>query len=399
MSVNVLLTGATGAIGPHLAAELLASPRVDRLHVLVRPNCAPAPQRFDNWAIKVWELLPRDLHHDRSRLQLVVGDLANETVGPAWRDLAREVSVILHAAADTRFHAPAQEQWNINVTGTQRLLDWARTCPRLGRFLQVSTVCVAGSAMGRIPEASFRPPRFLNRYEETKWEAERLALAAPLPVQVARVSVVMGSHESGIVHNPGALHQVLRWFGRGAMPLVPGTQETTVDMICAETAAKCLAKAATMSDAPPSIFHIAAGDAAIPLPQLMQATWEHFAPSRRREQPFPRIVDLQTYRAARSTLDKPARHAAAGRTAAGRTAASLTTAGRTAAGVADWIDSFLPGLLQPRTFNTTRAQDMWGGPLPLEDWRGTLKRVIGFLCRRQGCGAGVPPASAASLVV
>lgn len=367
MPVNVLLTGATGALGPHLAAELLGNPLVRRIHVLVRPGTLSAQDRFNAWTRKVRSILPNTRGHELSRLALLIGDLAESRPlldDPSWQALSRDTHIILHAAADTRFHAPPQEQWNVNVDGTDRLLKWAKHCPRLSRFVLVSTVCVAGATTGRIPERSIRPSAFLNHYEQSKWEAEQRVLASQLPAQVARVSVVMGSHRTGIVHKPGALHQVLRWFGRGAMPVVPGTPATTVDMICAETAARCLARAATMPATPPSIFHIAAGDAAVPLPQLMQATWAHFAPARRHEQDVPRIVDLQTYRATRLSLDRPTR--------------------QTAAGLADWIDSFLPGLLQPRTFDTTNAQTMWAGPLPLEDWRQTVERVIGYLCRRQG---------------
>ncbi|MEZ0263844.1 MAG: hypothetical protein ACAI43_03885, partial [Phycisphaerae bacterium] len=52
------------------------------------------------------------------------------------------------------------------------------------------------------------------------------------------------------------------------------------------------------------------------------------------------------------------------------------------------IDSFLPGLLYPRVFDTTRAEAFWGGPLPLEPWQQTLGRVIAFI-RAQGRERGI----------
>lgn len=368
MSVNVLLTGATGALGPHLAAELLDSPQVQRIHVLVRPGALSAQDRFNAWTRKVRSILPTTASHELSRLALLIGDLAEPRPlldDPQWQALARETHVVLHAAADTRFHAPAHEQWNVNVEGTRRLLHWALCSPRLQRFVMVSTVCVAGATTGLIPERSIRPAAFLNHYEHSKWEAEQLVLGSQLPVQVARVSVVMGSHRNGVVHKPGALHQVLRWFGRGALPLVPASLQSTVDLISAETAAQCLARLALSSTHPHPICHIAAGDAAVPLAQLMQFVWDHFAPSRPAggHAAPPRIVDPQTYRRLQaSTKQDPA---------------------SSAIRVAQWIDSFLPGLLQPRTFLTATAQAHWGGPLPLHDWRDTLEKVIRFLCRRR----------------
>ncbi len=40
--------------------------------------------------------------------------------------------------------------------------------------------------------------------------------------------------------------------------------------------------------------------------------------------------------------------------------------------------SFFPALLYPKVYQTARAERVWGGPLPLSDWRSTLGRVIDF---------------------
>ena len=44
------------------------------------------------------------------------------------------------------------------------------------------------------------------------------------------------------------------------------------------------------------------------------------------------------------------------------------------------IKGFLPDLLFPKTYETTRAELLWGGPLPQYDWRETMGRVIRFFC-------------------
>ena len=49
MTQNVFLTGATGALGPILAAELLASGAAPRLRVLIRSGDSPAIVRFNQW--------------------------------------------------------------------------------------------------------------------------------------------------------------------------------------------------------------------------------------------------------------------------------------------------------------------------------------------------------------
>jgi hypothetical protein len=42
----------------------------------------------------------------------------------------------------------------------------------------------------------------------------------------------------------------------------------------------------------------------------------------------------------------------------------------------DSVSSFLPMLLYPRTYETTRAEALFGGPLPRPDWRQTVTRAL-----------------------
>jgi len=228
----------------------------------------------------------------------------------------------------------------------------------------VSTVCVAGAATGEVSETSSEhPPAFINYYEQTKWSAERLALASGLPVQIARVSIVMGSHETGEVHRMGALHHVLRWYGSGLIPTMPGTAQTTVDLIPAETAGRFLARAAVDPRAHGAIWHVAAGLRAAPLKEVLALILERFSSGRAviraMDEVGPQIVGGRAF--------ERIRRAVAGK------------GDRVMAQLMESIDSFLPGLLYPRTFDTTQAELFWGGPLPLEDWRETLTRVIEFI--------------------
>ena len=372
MPEMILLTGATGALGPHLAAELLARQAGDHVSALVRSTAVSVQARFDRWVETVCSIRcggGATWPPDPARLHLVPGDIAEEGLGlaAAQRDaLARQTQVIIHAAADTHFRGPAEMQWNVNVEGTRRMLEWAAGCPRLRQFILVSTICVAGTSSGRITETFAAPPAFLNQYEQTKWEAERLALASSLPVRVARVGVVMGSHATGVVHRLGALHHVLRWFGRGLIRVVPGTPRSSVDLIAVETAARFLARAAAEQGADRAIWHVTAGERAVGLQELMDFTWQQFNPApvmanarRAADADAPRIVDAATFARLRRSAD-PRRAPALGH-------------------LIESIDSFLPGLLYPRTFDTTQAEKLWGGPLPLTDWRETLGRVIRFI--------------------
>ena len=147
------------------------------------------------------------------------------------------------------------------------------------RFLLVSSVFVSGSRTGRIDEtATAEPPEFVTHYQRTKWESERVALASGLPVGVARISMVLGSHATGSVHRPGAIHSWIKWFARGLVPMVPGRHEARGDAIATEMAARCLARAvvADWDGAGPPIWHIAAADRAPRMSEIIDFVYEHF---------------------------------------------------------------------------------------------------------------------------
>src|SRR5207249_10968609 len=110
------------------------------------------------------------------------------------------------------------------------------------------------------------------------------------------------------------------------------------------------------------------GERAVGLQELMDFTWQQFNPgplmaNARRADDAPRIVDAATFARLRRSAD-PRRAPALGH-------------------LIESIDSFLPGLLYPRIFDTTQAEKLWGGPLPLSDWRETLARVIRFIDQHQ----------------
>ena len=140
---------------------------------------------------------------------------------------------------------PPRDLHDVNVEGTRHVLAFAHRCPRLEQFLFVSTTCVAGTRTGVIHERlEDEPAAFLNPYERTKWEAERLAAAADLPVRIARLSTCIGDEQTGYVHRFGAIHQALRWLIRGLVPLVPAVEGSRVDLIATGVAARWIARAA-----------------------------------------------------------------------------------------------------------------------------------------------------------
>jgi long-chain acyl-CoA synthetase len=327
--MNILLTGYTGNLGWELARAL----QPHRIYALVRePAAAP------------W----------RRGVELIEGSLEALPLR-----LRGDIDGIIHGAASTAFRAPQAELMRANVDGTTRLLEFARQCPRLRRFIHLSTICACGARGGTIREEPIaeRGP-FVNAYEETKWEAEQLVLAAPLPAEIARISIVAGSADDGSVRRPGALHHTLYWFFKGLIPMLPAAAEARVDLISTEFAARAIAALLHEKSQPGRIAHVAAGDSAPRVAELVEFLAEVFARhhdgwARGAISP-PDIVDAETFALFEASV---------------RQSGDLLFRR-----VVEDAQSFLPGLLHARRIETSLART-----LPPDDWRPLVERVFTWL--------------------
>src|SRR5262249_15591493 len=148
--------------------------------------------------------------------------------------LRREISHIVHAAAVTRFDLPLDRARQLNTETVARVIDLARSCPRLERFFFLSTVYVAGRRVGIIRECRIAPPEgFVNAYEQSKCEAEALVAAAAgeVPGLVFRLSTLFGDSKSGRVTHFTAPHQALRIIYSGLASMLPGDPKCHVDLV------------------------------------------------------------------------------------------------------------------------------------------------------------------------
>ena len=105
---QILLTGATGALGPALAAELLRTHAAERIAILMRATPAELPGRFERWLGAVRPLLNAEDLSELRRLVPAGGDICEEQLGlgSAADAMQRETDMVIHAAADTNFAAP-----------------------------------------------------------------------------------------------------------------------------------------------------------------------------------------------------------------------------------------------------------------------------------------------------
>src|SRR5262245_59125927 len=119
---RVLLTGATGYLGAYLLTALLE--RSDATIVcLVRTTDAQAG------LARIQSNLARyELAADISRVEVLPGAIEEPRLGldaATWQALARDVGVIVHAAANVSFMPTLEQLWPVNVGGALNLLRLA----------------------------------------------------------------------------------------------------------------------------------------------------------------------------------------------------------------------------------------------------------------------------------
>jgi len=222
-------TGATGLVGGELLQHFLNSDPDRRVIVLARN-----PSKLT-------------LQDQNERLTVVEGDLTKPRLGlrfVALRRIRKEVTEIVHCAAQTRFGIPIEEARATNTYGTSNVLNFARECKRLEKLAHLSTVYVAGRTTGRIPEASLaNHDGFVNTYQQSKYEAEQLVLESmsEIPTVIYRLSTIIGEAKTGRVRQYNYFHQLLRLFARNVLPVVPGNLSWQIDLIPTEWSIAALA--------------------------------------------------------------------------------------------------------------------------------------------------------------
>jgi nucleoside-diphosphate-sugar epimerase len=176
---------------------------------------------------------------------VVAADLGDDepfaAVDDAWR---RRITTVVHAAAVTRFNVDGDVAQRVNVEGTQKALELARTCPALESFAHVSTVYATGLRAGPVLEQPYDDtPGFANAYERSKAAAEALVVAAEdVPWRILRVATVVADDDNGTVTQYNAVHETLKLWFYGLLSLVPGRGDTPLYLVTGRFVADAVAR-------------------------------------------------------------------------------------------------------------------------------------------------------------
>jgi thioester reductase-like protein len=302
VSEEVLITGATGFVGMEVLARYLEHGDRNIVALVRADDDAGARARMQAVLTNLFGSV-RGAWYGR-RVDAVAADLTAPGLGLSrarCTQLARRVGAIVHSAASVSFTLPLHEAREINVQGTQRMLEFAQLAAEHGgieRFGHVSTAYVAGTYAGRYLERDDDVGQgFNNTYEQTKLEAEQLVRScAGIPSTIMRPSIVVGDRRSGWTHAFNVLYWPLRAFARGLFTAVPAVPTAPVDVVSVDYVADAVY--ALCSAGADGTYHLTASADASTIEEIAQAASRYF------KRPLPEVIPPGEFdESARTVID------------------------------------------------------------------------------------------------
>ena len=210
--MRILLTGASGFLGSHIAEQL--DRRGAEVRALVRSTS-------DTRLLEGLEhvTLVRGAMDDRDSLLAA-------TEG---------VDGIVHAAGLVKARKPADFH-RTNGQGTAHLLDAARSnAPDLKRFVLVSSLAVAGPSKDGRPLPAAASPNPVTHYGRSKLAAEHAAreAAEALPVTILRAPMIYGPRDREML----AFFKSVQW---GVLPMTGSPESALSAVFVTDCAAACI---------------------------------------------------------------------------------------------------------------------------------------------------------------
>jgi len=213
--MRVMVTGASGFLGSHIAEQLAKEGH--EVRVLVRNS---SNRRF-----------LADFPHEEA-----IGDVTDPASLPS---ALQEVDVVVHAAGLVKARSAA-EFYAVNAQGTANLLAAVdQAAPHLRRFVYVSSLAAHGPSDDGQPRPPDSPPYPITVYGRSKLRGEELVQAWGRSDQavIIRLPVVYGPRDPQLL----PFFRLARWR---IAPLLMGGRNC-ISIIYVEDAARAIAQAAS----------------------------------------------------------------------------------------------------------------------------------------------------------
>jgi thioester reductase-like protein len=263
--VAIFLTGSTGYIGAHVAANLLNDHGAS-LNLLVR---AGDPHEAED---RLWHAL--QLHFDfklfyeylQTRIRIFRGDLTSERFGLSTDDYDRLVHTtdsIIHCAASLN-RKSEKSCMNVNLRGTLEVVKLGMQVDHyhgLRRFSHVSTVAVAGKRQDEVvtEDQSIDWNRSdYDPYARTKKFSEHMIreLLPEVPKTIFRPSIVLGDSRRA---ETTQFDMVRAFVFLAGLPALPLRARDRVDIVNVDFVADAIASLHAKEQTQYDVYHLSSG--------------------------------------------------------------------------------------------------------------------------------------------
>jgi thioester reductase-like protein len=275
--VSIFLTGSTGYIGAHVAANLLAGHR-DALNLLVRAqNLQEARERL--WrSLQLHTDFPQFAEYLSTRIQIFLGDITGERFGldeSTYRQLVRSTDSVIHCAASLN-RKSEKSCLNVNLRGTLEVIQLAmrsRDVHGLRRFSHVSTVAVAGRRQSEVvqEDSAIEWDRSdYDPYARTKKFSEHMVrqLLPSTPRTIFRPSIVLGDSRRPETNQ---FEMVRAFVFLAGLPALPFRSTDQIDIVPVDFVADAIAALHQKENPAHEIYHLSSGVQSESFQQLTEA--------------------------------------------------------------------------------------------------------------------------------
>jgi len=275
--VAIFLTGATGYIGAHVAANLLEGHGA-ALNLLVRARDKQEAQ------VRLWRAMqlhldfPRFFEHLQTKMRVFVGDLTSPGFGLSRDEYDRLVHTtdsVIHCAASLN-RKSEKTCLNVNLRGTLEVLTLARHAEHyhgLRRFSEVSTVAVAGKRQNEIvsEDRSIDWDRSdYDPYARTKKFCEHMTrvLLPDTPKTVFRPSIVLGDSRRA---ETTQFDMVKAFVFLAGLPVLPFRSRDKIDIVNVDFVADAIATLHQKDQPQFDTYHLSSGTSSQTFQELTKA--------------------------------------------------------------------------------------------------------------------------------
>src|SRR5579863_7753447 len=260
----IFLTGSTGYIGAHVAANLLRDGAA--LNVLVRARDVSEAEGRLWQALQLHLEFPQFYEFLQTRIRVFRGDLTDPGFGLSRDEYDRLVHTtdsVIHCAASLN-RKSEKSCLNVNLRGTLEVLTLARHVEHyhgLRRFSEVSTVAVAGRRKNEVvtEDAAIEWDRSdYDPYARTKKFCEHMTrvLLPDTPKTVFRPSIVLGDSRHAETTQFDMVKAFVFLAGLPALPFRPNDR---VDIVNVDFVADAIATLHQKDQPQFDTYHLSSG--------------------------------------------------------------------------------------------------------------------------------------------